>query len=204
LSIDQECIASGSQTCFLFFNFSKYCSNFIFQMTWILQFSSIEKKNIFLLRVSVNVKKGWNYKKCTLKVWLLQVQMSCFYKMPMKNANYCLTFQFLWWQIFLTSIHYYWRIKRTVLPKTSFKIIIIKAFEVFFFFFASLRLQLWSKFLVNFSFSPKQKFHFHWAFHGFGQAKFPNFFGFKLEPIFTTALAASKNDARFKSGQNRL
>jgi len=28
--------------------------------------------------------------------------------------------------------------------------------------------------------------------------------GFRLEPISTTALAASKNDARFKSDQNRL
>jgi len=29
-------------------------------------------------------------------------------------------------------------------------------------------------------------------------------FNFRLEPIYTTATAASKNDAPFKSGQNRL
>jgi hypothetical protein len=29
-------------------------------------------------------------------------------------------------------------------------------------------------------------------------------FDFRLNPIFTTALAASKNDTPFKSGQNRL
>jgi len=42
------------------------------------------------------------------------------------------------------------------------------------------------------------------AFHRFGQAKFPNG-GSVLgsnEPIFTHAPATSKNDARFKSGQN--
>jgi len=38
------------------------------------------------------------------------------------------------------------------------------------------------------------------VFHGFGQAKFP--FGLRLEPIFNTAPAASKNNAQFKSGQN--
>jgi hypothetical protein len=57
------------------------------------------------------------------------------------------------------------------------------------------------------------------TFHGFGQAKFPDdglalgssqfsvlpqlppkIFGFRLEPIFSTAPAASKNTARFKSG----
>jgi len=39
------------------------------------------------------------------------------------------------------------------------------------------------------------------AFHGFGNAKF-RWFDFKLEPIYATASAASKNNARFKSGQN--
>ncbi len=29
-------------------------------------------------------------------------------------------------------------------------------------------------------------------------------FDFRLKPIYTTAPAASKNDAQFKSGQNRL
>jgi len=42
------------------------------------------------------------------------------------------------------------------------------------------------------------------AFHGFGLAKFPDG-GSALgssKPIFNTAPAASKNDARFKRGQN--
>ena len=42
------------------------------------------------------------------------------------------------------------------------------------------------------------------AFHRFGRAKFAYCFDFKLEPIYTTAPAASKNDAQFKSGQNQL
>jgi len=44
------------------------------------------------------------------------------------------------------------------------------------------------------------------AFHRFGNDKFPNggsVLGL-IEPIITTAAAASKNDTRFKSGQNRL
>jgi hypothetical protein len=40
------------------------------------------------------------------------------------------------------------------------------------------------------------------VFHRFRQVKFDN--DFKLEQIFTTAPAALKNEARFKSGQNRL
>jgi len=40
------------------------------------------------------------------------------------------------------------------------------------------------------------------AFHRLGQAKVFDG-GFRLEPIFNTAPAASKNDAQFKSGQNR-
>jgi len=39
------------------------------------------------------------------------------------------------------------------------------------------------------------------VFHGFGQVKFPEG-GFRLKPIYTTAQAASENDAQFKSGQN--
>jgi len=41
--------------------------------------------------------------------------------------------------------------------------------------------------------------------HRFGQAKFPDggcIFYFRLEPIFNTTPAASKNTASFKSGQN--
>jgi len=43
------------------------------------------------------------------------------------------------------------------------------------------------------------------VFHGFGQAKF-SYDGSILGtvPIYTTASAASKIDARIKSGQNRL
>ena len=44
---------------------------------------------------------------------------------------------------------------------------------------------------------------FYRAFHQFGQAKFA-YGGNRLEPIFATAPAASKNDAHFKSGQNQL
>jgi len=41
------------------------------------------------------------------------------------------------------------------------------------------------------------------AFHGFGQAQFCLWwFDFSLEPIYTGASAASKNDAWFKRGQN--
>jgi hypothetical protein len=41
------------------------------------------------------------------------------------------------------------------------------------------------------------------VFQGFRQAKFANGgFDFKLKPIFDTAPAASKNEARFKSGQS--
>jgi hypothetical protein len=40
------------------------------------------------------------------------------------------------------------------------------------------------------------------VFHGFGQAKFPDGSGFRLEPIFNTTPAASKNDAHFKRVQN--
>jgi hypothetical protein len=38
------------------------------------------------------------------------------------------------------------------------------------------------------------------VFHEFGQAKFadPSWFYFRVEPIYTTAPAASKNDAQFK------
>ncbi len=43
------------------------------------------------------------------------------------------------------------------------------------------------------------------AFHGFGQTKFANGgFDFRLKQIYTTAPAAFKNDAQFKSGQNQL
>ena len=38
------------------------------------------------------------------------------------------------------------------------------------------------------------------AFHRFRQAKI----AYRVEPIFATAPAASKNDAHFKSGQNGL
>jgi len=43
------------------------------------------------------------------------------------------------------------------------------------------------------------------VFHRFGQAKFPDGGSIicKLEPIFNTAPAASKNAARFKSGRNQ-
>jgi hypothetical protein len=41
------------------------------------------------------------------------------------------------------------------------------------------------------------------VFHRFRQAKFANG-GFKLEPIFDAAPAASKNEAGFKSDQSRL
>ena len=56
----------------------------------------------------------------------------------------------------------------------------------------------------TFEFTSKIKFGIYRAFHRFGQAKFAH--GGKVlgEPIFTTAPAASKNNARFKSGQNRL
>jgi len=40
------------------------------------------------------------------------------------------------------------------------------------------------------------------AFHVFGKPK-AIVVWFRLEPIFNTALAASKNTAQFKSGQNR-
>ncbi len=44
------------------------------------------------------------------------------------------------------------------------------------------------------------------ALHGFGQIVFPNggfvLFCFRLEPIFTSAPAAFKNDALFESGKN--
>jgi len=42
------------------------------------------------------------------------------------------------------------------------------------------------------------------VFRRFGQTKFPDgeTFGFRLEPIYTAAPAAFKNDAQFKSGQN--
>jgi hypothetical protein len=41
------------------------------------------------------------------------------------------------------------------------------------------------------------------VFQGFSKAKSANGgFDFKLEPIFDTAPAASKNKARFKSGQS--
>ncbi len=47
--------------------------------------------------------------------------------------------------------------------------------------------------------------NFYSVFHQFRQAKFGNGgCNFKLEPIFTTALAASKNEACVKRGQNRL
>jgi hypothetical protein len=43
------------------------------------------------------------------------------------------------------------------------------------------------------------------VFHQFRKAKFGNLaFDFKLETIFATALAASKNEARVKRGQNWL
>jgi hypothetical protein len=43
------------------------------------------------------------------------------------------------------------------------------------------------------------------VFQGFNKAKSANGgFDFKLEPIFDTAPAASKNKACFKSGQNQL
>jgi hypothetical protein len=47
---------------------------------------------------------------------------------------------------------------------------------------------------------------FYSVFQGFRQAKSTCqwWFDFKLEPIFDTAAAASKNEARFKSGQSRL
>jgi hypothetical protein len=35
-------------------------------------------------------------------------------------------------------------------------------------------------------------------------SRYRAFHGFRLEPIFITAPAASKNDAQFKSGQNQL
>jgi len=42
------------------------------------------------------------------------------------------------------------------------------------------------------------------VFHGFGQAKFPDGgLVFRLEPIFNTAPAASKNTVPFKCGQNQ-
>jgi hypothetical protein len=41
------------------------------------------------------------------------------------------------------------------------------------------------------------------VFHRFGQDKFAYFWlDFKLQPIFATAKVASKNDTRYKSGQN--
>jgi hypothetical protein len=42
------------------------------------------------------------------------------------------------------------------------------------------------------------------VFHQFRQAKFAYGFDIMLKPIFIIALAASKNDARHKSGQNCL
>ncbi len=48
----------------------------------------------------------------------------------------------------------------------------------------------------------KNEFGFYGVFQGFRQAKW--WFDFKLEPIFDTAPTASKNKARFKSGQSRL
>jgi len=53
---------------------------------------------------------------------------------------------------------------------------------------------MWKKFWVLISYRE---------FHRFWKAKFPD--GgliFRLEPIFNTAPAASKNTAQFKSGQN--
>jgi len=45
---------------------------------------------------------------------------------------------------------------------------------------------------------------FYRAFHiDLGKLNFP-MVDFRLEPIFSTATAASKNDAQFKRGQNRL
>jgi hypothetical protein len=43
------------------------------------------------------------------------------------------------------------------------------------------------------------------VFHRFRESKFANqwWFDFKLEPVFDTAPATSKNEARIKSGQNR-
>jgi hypothetical protein len=40
------------------------------------------------------------------------------------------------------------------------------------------------------------------VFNGFRQAKSANGGSIKLKPIFDTAPAASKNEARFKSGQS--
>jgi len=42
--------------------------------------------------------------------------------------------------------------------------------------------------------------YYYRVFHGFGQAKFT--YGLRLEPIFNTVPAVSKNNAWFKSGQN--
>jgi len=50
----------------------------------------------------------------------------------------------------------------------------------------------------------KEAEKFYRAFHGFGQAKFPDG-GLALhEPIFNTAPVASKKDVCFKRGQNQL
>ncbi len=51
----------------------------------------------------------------------------------------------------------------------------------------------------------KQMIHTYSVFHQFRLGKFA--YGgsiFKIKPIFTTALLASKNDAWYKSGQNLL
>jgi len=40
-------------------------------------------------------------------------------------------------------------------------------------------------------------------FTDLGKLNFPIWFGLRLEAIFNTAQAASKNTARFKSGQNQ-
>ncbi len=43
---------------------------------------------------------------------------------------------------------------------------------------------------------------FYGEFHGFWQANFPMVVRFQAQPIFNTAPVASKNTAKFKSGQN--
>ncbi len=42
------------------------------------------------------------------------------------------------------------------------------------------------------------------CFRDLAKLNSPMWFNFKLEPVFNTAPASSKNEAHFKSGQNRL